>query len=240
MTRVAIAGAGRMGLAIARLAEERDDVTVTAAWARDPDRVDLAENILVSGDLAAVVAAADVLIDFSLPAATSEVLAAVLEQKKALVCGVSGLDESQMSAIEEAAKQIPLLYDRNMSQGIAVLDRMVQEIAASLGDEFAIEIHETHHVHKKDQPSGTALKLGESIGAARGDAAGAAIQYHSERTGEVPGDHRVVLSSASERLELSHSVTTRDVFAAGAIRAAIWLKSQKSGLFSMRDVLFTD
>ena len=104
--------------------------------------------------------------------------------------------------------------------------------------EFSVEIHETHHVHKKDAPSGTALKLGESLAAARGLDAATDIHYESERRGDVPGDHAVILSSSSERLELSHSVTTRDVFATGALRAASWVVGQTPGQYSMRDVLF--
>ena len=108
--------------------------------------------------------------------------------------------------------------------------------ARSLGDEFTVEIHETHHVHKKDAPSGTALKLGEAIASAspgRGD-----IRYESERRGEVPGDHDVIFASATEKLILAHSVTTRQVFAEGALRAARWVVGQPSGFYGMHDVLF--
>ena len=127
-----------------------------------------------------------------------------------------------------------------MSQGIAVLQELVGRAARSLGDEFAIEIHETHHVHKKDAPSGTALKLGEAIADAREPSGADSVHYQSERRGEVPGDHEVIFSSTTERLTLAHSVTTRSVFAEGALRAARWIVSREPGLYDMHDVLFGD
>ena len=203
-----------------------DDLQLSAVWARD-ESID------------AVVAAADVIIDFSLPEATATVLAAVSKHRTPLVCGVSGLDESLLKAMQQAATVIPVVYDRNMSQGVAVLDDLVSRAAGSLGNEFSAEIHETHHVHKVDSPSGTALKLGESIAAARAQEADEdAVRFEVERRGEVPGDHTVIFSSATETLTLGHSVTTREVFAEGALRAARWISSQPAGLYRMRDVLF--
>ena len=246
MIRVAVAGAGRMGQAIVRLADNSNgpmaDLKVTGIWVRDPQNTAFpnAPGLLLSDDLDAILANADVLIDFSLPEATTAVLDAVTRNGKALVSGVSGLDEAQMAAVEAAARQIPLLYDRNMSQGIAVLEAVVRDVAKAVGPEFTVEIHETHHVHKKDAPSGTALKLGEAIAAGRGAAESADIHYESERRGEVPGDHNVILASGTERLEFRHSVTTRDVFAEGALLAARWLARQKTGRYSMQDVLFGD
>jgi 4-hydroxy-tetrahydrodipicolinate reductase len=123
-----------------------------------------------------------------------------------------------------------------MSIGVAVLENLVRQAAAALGPDFAVEVHETHHVHKVDAPSGTALKLGEAIAAERGTDPGD-IHYESERRGEVPGDHTVILSSATERLSLGHSVTTRQVFAHGAVKAARWIANQPLGRFTMHDVL---
>ena len=117
---------------------------------------------------------------------------------------------------------VPVVYDRNMSKGVSVLNEALRRVAAVLGDEFEVRVEETHHVHKKDAPSGTALKLGETLAAARGVDVGG-IDYRSERRGEVPGDHSVVFSAPTETLTLSHSVTTRDVFAEGALSAAAWI-----------------
>ena len=243
MTKIAVAGAGRMGQALARLARGRDDLSLTAVWVRDSATTGIAaeDDVLISNDLDAVVATADVLIDFSLPEASRQILDTASKLGKALVCGVSGLDEMQMAAVDKAARQIPLLYDRNMSQGIAALDAAIRDVVGSLGPEFSVEIHETHHVHKQDAPSGTALKLGDAVQEARRTSnAGGRIHYESVRQGEVPGDHSVILVSPNERLEFSHSVTTRDVFAEGALRAAAWLVEREAGRYSMQDVLFGD
>ena len=227
MIRVAVAGAGRMGKAIARGLESQTDMRLVGNWGR-------------GDDLDALVREADVVIDFSLPEATAEVVAAVLRHDKPLVCGVSGLDEQQLARINEAAESLPVVYDRNMSLGIAVLDRAVRDAAASLGMAFEVDISEVHHVHKADAPSGTALKLGEAIAAARGEQGTGSVRFASERRGEVPGDHDVVMSSPTERLTFAHSVTTRQVFADGALRAARWVIGRPAGLYRMGEVLFTD
>ena len=225
MIRVALAGAGRMGQAIAAGLDDQQDMELVGLWGR-------------GDDLNALVRAADVVIDFSLPDGTAEVLEAVLRQEKPLVCGVSGLNDTQMARLDEVARDVPLVYDRNMSLGIAVLERSVREAAASLGTDFAVEISEVHHLHKKDAPSGTALKLGEAVAEARGEQGTGSVSFASERRGEVPGDHEVVMRSATEMLTFAHSVTSRQVFADGAVRAGRWVVGQKPGRYTMRDVLF--
>lgn len=225
MIRVAIAGAGRMGQSIASVLDNHGQLECAGIWGR-------------GDDLDAIVADAHVLIDFSLPEANDEVIGTVLRHRKPLVCGVSGLSGTQMAKIEEAAASIPLVYDRNMSLGIAVLERAVREAAASLGADFEVRISEVHHVHKKDAPSGTALNLGEAVAGARGETGTGSVEFTSERRGEVPGDHEVVMASPAERLTFAHSVTTREVFADGAVRAAAWVVSQPPGFYRMRDLLF--
>jgi len=242
-TRLGIAGAGRMGLAIINAVNEFADLEIGSVWVRDPDAArDMATptGAIISSDLEHVIEAADVVIDFSLFEATEQVAAAVTRYRKPLVCGVSGLADTQVRALGNAAESVPVVYDRNMSQGIAVLQELVARAARSLGDEFAIEIHETHNIHKKDAPSGTALKLGESIADARDQTGADSVHYQSERRGEVPGDHEVIFSSPTERLTLGHSVTTRSVFAEGALRAARWIVDRQPGLYDMHDVLFGD
>jgi 4-hydroxy-tetrahydrodipicolinate reductase len=145
-----------MGKAIEAGLDGQQDMEFVGFWGR-------------GDDLDALVSSADVVIDFSLPDGTAEVLEAVLRQKKPLVCGVSGLNDTQVARLDEVARYVPLVYDRNMSLGIAVLERSVREAAASLGAGFEVEISEVHHVHKKDAPSGTALKLGEAVAEARGE-----------------------------------------------------------------------
>lgn len=221
--RIAIAGAGRMGRAIETLIHAEPALAHVGTWQR-------------GGDLDALAADADVVIDFSLPDATRDVLAVATGHGVPLVCGVSGLDDGQLTALDQAAHSIAIVYDRNMSQGVAVLTEAVRQVAGALGPEFVPRIEETHHVHKKDAPSGTALMLAEALADAR-DVDLGAIDIHSERRGEVPGDHTVTFTTANERLTLSHSVTTRDVFAAGAIAAARWVVGRGPGRYTMRDVL---
>jgi 4-hydroxy-tetrahydrodipicolinate reductase len=225
MIRVAIAGKGRMGQAIAAGLEQQDDMELAGLWGKGDDLDELVAN-------------SDVIMDFSLPDGTAQVLDAVVRHRKPLVCGVSGLDDVLLAKLDKAATCVPVLYDRNMSLGIAVLERTVREAAASLGMDFSVEIAEVHHIHKKDAPSGTALKLGEAVAEARGEQGTGSVEFSGERRGEVPGDHDVVMSSPTERLTFAHSVTTRQVFADGAIRAARWVVGQDKGRFTMSDVLF--
>ncbi len=215
-----------MGQAVAQSIERHSALGLTGIWQR-------------GGDIDALVATADVVVDFSMPDGTEAVVEAAVKHGKPLVCGVSGLSDKQMARLDAAASKIPLVFDRNMSMGIAVLERTVRDAAASLGPDFTVDISETHHVHKKDAPSGTALKLGEAIAESRGESGTGQIRFEVERRGEVPGDHEVVMSTATERLSFAHSVTTRQVFADGALRAAQWLVEQPPGLYSMQDVLFS-
>jgi 4-hydroxy-tetrahydrodipicolinate reductase len=212
-----------MGQAIAGLVDAADDLNLAGVWKR-------------GDDIDALARSCDVLIDFSLPEATDQIISAATRHKIPLVCGVSGLSDQQVASLDEAARSIAVVYDRNMSIGVAVLENLVRQAAAALGSDFTVEVHETHHVHKVDAPSGTALKLGEAIATARGTDPGD-IHYESERRGEVPGDHTVILSSDTERLTLGHSVTTRRVFAEGAVKAARWIVNQPLGRFTMHDVL---
>lgn len=213
-----------MGQAIAAITERADDLQLAGIWRRGEDLRALAES-------------ADVLIDFSLPDATDHVMEAVAAAGIPLVCGVTGLNDAQLERLDALAGAIAVVYDRNMSRGVAALDAALRQVAHALPAEFAVAVSEVHHVHKKDAPSGTALKLAETLAKARGLAL-ADIAIASERRGEVPGDHEVSFSSGSERLTLSHSVTTRTVFAEGAIAAARWAIAQPPGRYSMREVLF--
>lgn len=223
--KIAIAGAGRMGQSLASAIEQHADLQLVGTWHRGVA-------------LETVLAGADVVIDFSLPDGTELVLHEASARQLPIVCGVSGLNESQYAHLKAVSSQLPMVYDRNMSIGIAVLERSVRQAAATLGNKFEISISEVHHVHKKDSPSGTALKLGEAIADARGEPDAANIRYEAERRGEVPGDHKVTMQTETEALTFGHSVTTRQVFADGALRAARWVVGQPAGLYSMQDVLF--
>ena len=222
--RIAVAGTGRMGRAIADAINSEAGASLASTWSRDDD------FDVITRD-------ADVVVDFTLPDGTRRIIPACVEARRPLVCGVTGLTAGDEAALAEAATRIPVVFDRNMSVGIAVLARALTEVAGRLGPAFAARIHETHHVHKKDAPSGTALKLKERIDAVR---SGEPVDVTSDRRGEVPGDHDVIFESGSEKLLFSHSVTTRAVFAQGAVRAALWVAAKPPGLYSMQDVLFGD
>ena len=214
-----------MGQAMAASVRQHTELELLGIWQRGQDLSDL-------------VIAADVVIDFSLPEGTELVLEAVVRHGKPLVCGVSGLNEVQLAQLAGASQKVPLLFDRNMSLGIAVLERAVREATASLGADFAVQVSEVHHIHKKDAPSGTALKLGEAISSSRGESGTGSVQFEIERRGEIPGDHEVTMASATEKLTFAHSVTTRQVFVDGALAAAKWVIGKAPGRYSMQDVLF--
>ena len=214
-----------MGQSLVTSIEQQSDLSLAGVWRR-------------GADLKEMLTDADVVIDFSLPEGTEQVVRAANDSRVPLVCGVSGLNENQMEQLRSASTDLPLVYDRNMSLGIAVLERSVREAAATLGMAFDVSISEVHHLHKKDAPSGTAMKLGEAIANARGEAGSGGIKFASERRGEVPGDHKVTMRTSTETLTFGHSVTTRQVFVDGALRAARWVIGQPAGLYSMQDVLF--
>lgn len=216
--KIAVLGRGRMGQQLVQVIEAATDCQVAGAWSRSTD-IRLAE----------LLAGADVAIDFTLPAATREILNAAVDQQTPLVCGVTGLDAAAEDAMAAASQNIAILYGRNMSRGISVMSKLLQMAAAALGSDFSTEICETHHVHKKDAPSGTAIALREALG-------DASINIESRREGEVLGDHRVRFESASESIELAHSVSDRRVFAEGAVAAAKWLADKPPGLYEMADI----
>lgn len=215
-----------MGQGLANSVNAHPSFELVGIWARGQD-------------IAPLVEASDVIIDFSLPEGTESVVEAAVRYSKPLVCGVSGFGERQTALLQKACDTTAVVYDRNMSLGIAVLERSVREAASSLGSEFDVKVSEVHHVHKKDAPSGTALKLGEAVAASRGAEGTDGVDFDVERRGEVPGDHEVTMTSSAEMLTFAHSVTTRQVFVDGALRAAEWVISRPPGRYSMQDVLFS-
>lgn len=245
-----------MGLTIADGIALSDDLELAGIWTRDPGRrteLHVPDDAYIGDDLAALIARSDVLIDFSLPEGTLAVVDALDGAAIPLVCGVSGLPEETIARLKALANRVPLVYDRNMSIGVTVLSRLVRDAASALGPGFSVSIDETHHLHKKDAPSGTALKLGEQVADAQGrrlkdvmhynaeaseEPPPGAIAFQVQRVGEVPGDHSVRFRSATETLSLAHSVSTRAVFAEGAIAAARWVATREPGFYGMQDVLF--
>ncbi|MBN8819403.1 MAG: 4-hydroxy-tetrahydrodipicolinate reductase [Sphingomonas sp.] len=253
MTAIGIFGArGRMGQAIAGLAA---DAGLTIAGGTDSQAGGTigAESALITADPAALAASADVLIDFSVPAALDAHLAACIAAGKPLLIGTTGLEAEHQARIDAAARSIPVLQTGNTSLGVNLLAALVREAAARLGDDWDIEIVEMHHRHKVDAPSGTALLLGQAAAAGRGiDLASHSargrdgitgarkagdIGFAALRGGSVAGDHMVILATDQERIELGHRAESRIIFARGAIKAAQWLIGKAPGRYAMADVL---
>lgn len=218
-----------------------------------PEDIPENPNFFITDDPDALFEKADVVIDFTSPEATRKHAWLAAKHKKAYVVGTTGLSNDDEQELADAAKETPIVYTANMSVGVNVLLALVEQAAARLGEGWDIEIFESHHKHKVDAPSGTALALGKSAAAGRDVALDKVADYarHGEtgaredgkigfsvaRGGDVVGDHTVYFYSEGERLELTHRATNRALFAKGAIRAAIWAASQKQGLYSMKDVL---
>lgn len=232
--RLLIHGAsGRMGRALLRLCAEgaAEGCEVVAAVSRRPtQRVVDGIPQFAASELSGV-PAFDVAVDFSLPAGLDALLASCRQRGAALVSGTTGLSPEQRQAMAEAAASIPVLWAANFSLGVAVLEELVERAAAAL-DGWDCDIVETHHVHKKDAPSGTALALGAAAG--RG---GAQVRYASLRAGDVVGEHLVQFTGTGERLELVHRATSRDVFARGALHAARRLHGREARAWRLRDLL---
>ncbi|MBY8827960.1 4-hydroxy-tetrahydrodipicolinate reductase [Hephaestia mangrovi] len=196
---------------------------------------------------------ADVLVDFSAPGALATNLAAARGACTPIVVGTTGLTGAHHDLIDQAAAEIAVLQTGNTSLGVTLLAALVCEAASRLGTDWDIEIVEMHHREKVDAPSGTALLLGEAAAAGRGEelandsVVGRAgltgrriegtIGFASLRGGSVAGDHQVVFAGDGERLELGHRAESREIFARGAIRAALWLRGKPAGRYTMAEVL---
>jgi 4-hydroxy-tetrahydrodipicolinate reductase len=231
-TRLLIHGAnGRMGQTLQRLCMPGESCRVVAAVSRKVgQRVIDGVPQFAANELAGT-PEFDVAIDFSLPEAFDPVLALSLQRGKALVSGTTGLSDAQRAAVAAAGQRIAVLWAANFSLGVAVLNDLVERAAQALPG-WDCDIVESHHVHKQDAPSGTALALGQS--AARG---GAQARYASIRAGDIVGEHLVQFASQGERIELVHRATNRDIFARGALHAARRLAALPAGLYAMRDVI---
>ena len=223
---------GRMVRALLRLcAEGVVPCTVVAAVSRRPaQRVVDGVPQFAASELAGV-PAFDVAIDFSLPDGFDPLLALCRQRGAALVSGTTGLGDAQREALAAAATDIAVLWAANFSLGVAVLEELVERAAGALAG-WDCDIVETHHVHKKDAPSGTALALGVAVGSG-----GAEPRYASLRAGDVVGEHLVQFTGAGERIELVHRATSRDVFARGALLAASRLRGRDPGAWRLRDLL---
>ncbi len=230
-----------MGQAVLLAAAAEAAVTVAATH-------DAGEN------LEAAIAGATCVVDFSIHSFTCQLLAAALARGTHLVIGTTGHTDAERAAIHAAATQIPIVYASNYSVGVNTLFWLTRQAARILGqDRFDIEVTEMHHRHKIDAPSGTARTLLDILTEATGTSYAADVVHgrvgnigprpareigmHSLRGGDVVGDHTVLFAADGERVELTHKASSRLTFAAGAVRAALWLANKPAGLYDMQDVL---
>ena len=265
MIRIAVlGGAGRMGRAVIDIVAGEPDLELAGVWVREGDErsgqpvaswhpaaADTAAG--TSSDVEHVLHETDVVIDFSLPGATVAVLDAVQSVRVPLVCGVTGLGVAARARMAEIARDVAVVYDRNMSVGVQLLNFLVGQAAERLGPDYDAEVLEAHHRAKRDAPSGTALMLGETIAHARGESLDdrAVFERHGEsgpreqgaigfsvvRGGRIVGEHTVLFAGSHDRLSLVHQAQDRAAFAAGAVVAARWVAARAPGLYGMRDVL---
>jgi 4-hydroxy-tetrahydrodipicolinate reductase len=262
--RLIVAGAGgRMGRTLIHAIAAMDgaglagavDAPGSAVIGRDAGELaGLGRNgIVVAADVAPLLAHADGLLDFTIPAATLALAELTARAGLAHVIGTTGLSAEDDKLIGEAAKRAVIVKSGNFSMGVNLLEALVKRVAKTLDDDFDVEVLEMHHNKKVDAPSGTALMLGRAAAAGRGidldqhsqrgrdGHTGARcagdIGFASLRGGSVVGDHTVIFAGQAERIELAHKAEDRMIFARGAVRAALWARGQKPGLYSMADVL---
>jgi len=254
--RLVVSGAaGRMGKAIIGLLSEYPQVNLVGALERDghPNLgQEAAAGVKLSSDAEKEIAGADILIDFTSPSVTLKYLGVCRKLKKGIVIGTTGFIEPELAEIRTASTETPVLISPNMSLGVNLLFRLVSESAQTLSG-YQVEIIEAHHDQKVDAPSGTAQKLAEIVAAVHGDDLTAAAVYgrqgrpgprkpqeigiHALRLGDVVGEHTVIFAASGERMELTHRASSRNTFASGALKAALFLSKQKPGLYSMADLI---
>lgn len=264
MTNVAVLGvSGRMGRCLVKALRESEDLVLSGALAsatsaalgRDAGEVAQAGPMAVevTADRERALDKAAVAVDFTLPEAVEDNLAAAGAAGIPVVIGITGLDAQRHAAIRKASATLPVLVAPNMSLAVNLLFGLAGRAAAALPADYDVEILEAHHRHKADAPSGTALRLGEIVAGARngrladlavysrlGKSAGRApgtIGFASQRAGDIVGEHRVLFAGTGESLELVHRATDRMTFAHGALAAARWLVGRPPGLYGMADVL---
>ncbi len=255
--KLAIAGAaGRMGRALIHQGLATPGIEVIGGGVRKGSRSDgaQADGVFLTSDIEALAVQADAIIDFTQPKHSLELAALAAKRGIIHICGTTGMGDAELAELKKHAKKARIVASRNMSVGVNLLLSLVEKMASVLGpDAFDIEIDEMHHRFKIDAPSGTALMLGEAAARGRGVMLGdvkniygfghlgarkaGSIGFSVRRGGDVVGDHTVIFAGVRERIEVAHKSNNRDIYAAGAIRAALWANDQKPGFYTMRDVL---
>ena len=262
--KVGVIGAGgRMGRMLIEATQDNPQTTLSAAIERQGSSLvgaDAGEvaaigrlEIQIIDDLKAVISDIDVLIDFSLPAATEQNMQVCAEHNVAMVIGTTGFNEQQEQVLATASEQIAIVYAGNYSTGVNLSLKLLGLAANAFGKEAVVEIIEAHHKHKIDAPSGTAYMMAEAVAEARGqnlkdvavygregqtgEREAGTIGIHAIRGGEIIGDHTVMFIADGEVVEITHRARARMTFAAGAVRAATWIVQQPVGQYNMQDVL---
>ncbi|GAB3489056.1 4-hydroxy-tetrahydrodipicolinate reductase [Marinomonas epiphytica] len=262
--RVAVIGAsGRMGKNLILAVSDLPEVSLGAAIVKPGSSLIGADAGEIAGlgkmgvsavaTLSDCVADFDVLIDFTSPSLTLKNAQFCAQHGKAIVVGTTGLTEQEKAALNESAKQAPVVFAPNMSVGVNLTLKLLATAAQILGDDYDVEVVEAHHRHKVDSPSGTALRMGEVVAEALGrdlkecavygreGQTGARTQkeigFETIRAGDVVGEHSVWFATEGERIEIVHKASSRMTFAKGAVRAAKWLEGKEAGMYDMQDVL---
>ncbi len=258
MARIVVTGiAGRMGREITQAVEEMAGAHFVAGTVRrGGNAAGLSDKLALPVDdglEAALDRGADAVIDFTTPEASLAHARICAERGAALVVGTTGFTPDQKAELTAFAQQAPIVFAPNMSVGVNLLFRLAAQAARTLGDAYDAEIVDAHHKHKRDAPSGTALRLAEVVADALGRDLGAVANYgrhglvgarppaeigiQTVRGGDVVGEHTLFFFGEGERIELTHKASSRGAFARGAVRAAIWAAGRKPGLYDMQDVL---
>lgn len=264
MVRIAVAGAmGRMGSRITALSREYEGIELTGVFERKGHK-DIGKDIgglLGLGNLGLtlqdgidkVIDAADVIIDFTHVSSTLEHLRVASSEGKSMVIGTTGFSQEELKEVGGLTQKIPAVMAPNMSVGVNLLLKVLRDISIVLGDDYDIEIIEAHHRLKKDAPSGTAMKMAQVIASALnrdlddvavytrkgmiGERTKREIGIQTIRAGDIVGEHTVLFGGMGERIEITHKASSRDTFARGALRAALWIHGKEPGLYDMQDVL---
>jgi len=253
MVKVGIVGStGRVGSLLIDNLKDDENAVLSCVHVFDELEKELPKGTVVTNSMKELLENCDVVIDFSAPQATENLLENALKNPTPLVIATTGFTPHQQNLMMEASKEMPVLYSSNMSVGIALLKQLVEQVSSTLRD-FDIEIVEQHHKHKIDSPSGTALTLGEFAAKGRGldldkvrisgrdGQIGARtkdeIAVMALRGGDIVGKHTVGFYNDGEFLELNHTATSRDTFSKGALRAGKWLVNQDSGFYSINDCI---
>ncbi len=264
MVRIAVAGAmGRMGNRIIALSREFESIKLTGAFERKGHK-DVGKDIGALAGIGEICAPlqdgiekvldqSDIIIDFTQTSSTLGHLRAASSKGKAMVIGTTGFTKEEMESIKEMCKEIPVVLAPNMSIGVNLLLKVLKDVAKVLGDDYDIEIIEAHHRMKKDAPSGTAMKMAQVIADAInrnldevavyarkgmiGERTKKEIGIQTVRAGDIVGEHTVLFGGLGERIEIAHKASSRDTFARGALKAALWVYGKNAGLYDMQDVL---